>query len=53
MFRWLPSMQACTCLTIFSLVLSLLAGKVYGAQQEQLIPLLGVTTGKSDRIKQA
>jgi Lon protease (S16) C-terminal proteolytic domain len=44
MLRWLPPLQACTCLTMFSL----LAGQVYGAQQEQLVPILGVTTGQNE-----
>jgi hypothetical protein len=47
MLRWSPSTQTRTCLTTFLLVVSLLEGQVYGAPREQLIPILGVTTGQN------
>jgi PDZ domain-containing secreted protein len=47
MLRWSPSIQARACLTTFLLLLSLIEGQVYGASREQLIPILGVTTGQN------
>jgi len=47
MLRWSPSTQTRACLTTFLLVVSLLEGQVYGAPLEQLIPILGVTTGQN------
>jgi Lon-like ATP-dependent protease len=47
MLRWSGSTQTRACLPTFLLVVSLLEGQVYGAPREQLIPILGVTTGQN------
>lgn len=47
MLRWLPSTQTLACLMICVLLISLLEGQGYGASREQLIPILGVTTGQN------
>ena len=47
MLRWPPSTQRHACLLTLLLLVSLLKGQVYGASQEQLIPILGVTTGQN------
>ena len=47
MFRWSPSTQTRACLTTFLLLLFLVEGQAYGASREQLIPVLGVTTGQN------
>ena len=47
MFRWSPSTQTYACIATFLLAVSLIEGQVYGASREQLIPILGVTTGQN------
>lgn len=47
MLRWSPSTQKRACLAMLLLVTSLVEGQVYGAPREQLIPILGVTTGQN------
>lgn len=46
MLHWSPSTQARACLATFLLLCFLIEGQVYGASREQLIPILGVTTGQ-------
>jgi hypothetical protein len=46
MLRWAPSTQIYAYFTTFVLLLSL-EGQVYGAPREQLIPILGATTGQN------
>lgn len=47
MLRWLPSTQTLACLMTCVLLISLIEGQGYGASREQLIPILGVTTGQN------
>lgn len=47
MLRWSPSTQTRACLTTFLLALFLIEGQVCAAPREQLIPILGVTTGQN------
>jgi hypothetical protein len=47
MLRWSPSTQKRACLAVLLLVASLIEGRVSGAPREQLIPILGVTTGQN------
>ena len=47
MLCWSPSIQTNAFLTAFLLAISLYEGQVYGAPREQLIPILGVTTGQN------
>ena len=47
MFRWSPSTQTYACLATFLLLGLLIDGQVYGTSREQLIPILGVTTGQN------
>jgi hypothetical protein len=47
MFCWSPSIQTRACLTAVFLAISLFDGQVFGASREQLIPILGVTTGQN------
>ena len=47
MLRWPQSLQRRACLTTFVLLIFLLEGQSYGASLEQLIPVLGVTTGQN------
>ena len=47
MFCWSPSIQTRACLMAVFLALSLFYGQVFGASREQLIPILGVTTGQN------
>lgn len=47
MLRWPPSTQTHACLTTFLLLFFLIQGHVHGASREQLIPILGVTTGQN------
>ncbi|HXT67515.1 MAG TPA: hypothetical protein VN657_12055 [Nitrospiraceae bacterium] len=47
MLRWSPSTQKRACLAVLLLVASLIEGQVFGAPREQLIPILGVTTGQN------
>jgi predicted S18 family serine protease len=47
MLRWSLSTQKRACLAMLLLVTSLIEGQVYGAPREQLIPILGVTTGQN------
>lgn len=47
MLRWLPSTQTLACLMTCLLLISLIEGQGYGASREQLIPILGVTTGQN------
>ncbi len=47
MLRWLPSTQTLACLMTCLLLISLIEGQGYSASREQLIPILGVTTGQN------
>lgn len=47
MLRWSTSTQKRAYLAMLLLVTSLIEGPVYGAPHEQLIPILGVTTGQN------
>ena len=47
MLRWSPSTQKRACLAMLLLAASLIEGPVFGAPREQLIPILGVTTGQN------
>jgi PDZ domain-containing secreted protein len=47
MLCWSPSTRTYACLTAFLLLVSLIEGQAHGAPQEQLIPILGVTTGQN------
>ena len=47
MLRRSASTQKRACLAMLLLVTSLVEGQVYGAPREQLIPILGVTTGQN------
>ena len=47
MLRWSPSTQKRACLAMLLLAASLIEGLAFGAQREQLIPILGVTTGQN------
>lgn len=47
MFRWSPSTQTYACIATFLLAGFLIEGQAYGASREQLIPILGVTTGQN------
>ena len=47
MFRWSPSTQTYACIATFLLAVSLIEGQAYGTSREQLIPILGVTTGQN------
>ena len=47
MLRWSPSTQKCAYLAMLLLAASLFEGPVFGATREQLIPILGVTTGQN------
>ena len=47
MLRWSASTQKRACLAVLLLVASLIEGQVFGAPREQLIPILGVTTGQN------
>lgn len=47
MLHWSPSTQARACFATFLLLGFLIDGQVYGASREQLIPILGVTTGQN------
>jgi hypothetical protein len=47
MLCWPPSIQTRAFLTAFLLAISLFEGQVYGASREQLIPILGVSTGQN------
>jgi hypothetical protein len=47
MLCWSPSIQTRAFLTAFLLAISLFEGQVYGASREQLIPILGVSTGQN------
>lgn len=47
MLRWLPSTQTLASLMTCLLLISLIEGQGYGASREQLIPILGVTTGQN------
>jgi hypothetical protein len=46
LLHWSPSTQARAGLATFLLLCFLIEGQVYGASREQLIPILGVTTGQ-------
>ena len=47
MSRWSPSTQARAYIATFLLLGFLIEGQAYGASREQLIPVLGVTTGQN------
>ena len=47
MLRWSPSTQKGACLAMILLAASLIEGQAFGAPREQLIPILGVTTGQN------
>jgi hypothetical protein len=47
MLCWSKLIQTRAFLTAFLLAISLFEGQVYGAPREQLIPILGVTTGQN------
>ncbi len=47
MLCWSRSIQTRACLTAVLLAISLCEGQVYGASREQIIPILGVTTGQN------
>lgn len=47
MLCWPPSIETRAFLTAFLLAISLFEGQVYGASREQLIPILGVSTGQN------
>lgn len=47
MLHWSPSTRVRACLAIFLLLGFLIDGQAYGASREQLIPILGVTTGQN------
>lgn len=47
MLHWSPSTQARACIATFLLLGFLIDGQAYGASREQLIPILGVTTGQN------
>ena len=47
MLRWSSSTRKHTCLAMLLLMASLLDGQAFGAPREQLIPILGVTTGQN------
>ena len=47
MLRWSPMTQKCAFLATLLLAASLFEGPVFGATREQLIPILGVTTGQN------
>jgi hypothetical protein len=47
LLHWSPSTQARGCIATFLLLGFLIDGQAYGASREQLIPILGVTTGQN------
>jgi len=48
MLRWSPVTQKCAFLATLLLAASLIDGPVFGTPREQLIPILGVTTGQKE-----